>query len=306
LNATENTRADSKGQWTFVRLASAAVLDRSLSAECVRTLAAFALYADAKGFCRPAVGTVANILGVSRRAVQLNMRRLEASGYLATVRTQREKGGFGANDYQLRFPAAATPGNPSAGSDADADPNEGSAFEAASLESDGSPIERDAKPGFASTETSETDAKPGFTSDERCEAGLQGGAKPGFRRGAKPGFARTIPMNDTKEREDTPLPPTEGELLTKTPFEELVESDPKAYQTQLAKSAWEKAVRSGIDPDAIIDARRQHLAGTEPRYVEQLHKFIAREGWKRPVMAHSAGGANRSTGFDALAWAEGA
>ena len=93
----------------FARVASAAVFDERMPAEAVRVLAAIATYADAAGACFPAVSTVADRLGLTRRTIQRHMRALEACGYVERQPTRRSRGGFGANLYRLRFPAMPMP-----------------------------------------------------------------------------------------------------------------------------------------------------------------------------------------------------
>lgn len=118
----------------FVRLAAAAVFDARLSAEAVRVLAAFASYADRNGQCWPAVGTVAERLGVTRRAIQYALKHLEQAGYLVKEHQTRARGGYGTSKYTLLFPPA--------------------------LPTSARPI--DVKPDFTSDRAD--DAKPGFTS----------------------------------------------------------------------------------------------------------------------------------------------
>lgn len=296
LNASENTRTESKGQWTFARLSVVAIFDPALSHAALRVLASFATYANETGICRPAVTTIAARLGVTRRAIQQHMRHLEAAGYLATVRTQREKGGFGTNTYQLRFPAAATPENLAKESAADADQGMGSGFDPIPLESDDSPIARDAKRDFASNETGETDVKPGFTSGERCEAPLHGGAKPGFTGGAKPHFARTIPMNETRERErDSPLTP-HSEVASA--FDRFCEANPKSRIKPVIRRSWDQAIADGADPEALIEAMIEHVRSTEPRYVKQPHNWLDQRCWLSEPMTSSKSPA----GFDFAAF----
>ncbi len=91
----------------FARVAAAAVFDERMPAAAVRVLAALASYANAAGVCFPAVPTLAQRLKLSPRMVQRHMRVLEAGGYVERQPIKRSRGGFGANLYQLRFPAAS-------------------------------------------------------------------------------------------------------------------------------------------------------------------------------------------------------
>ncbi len=93
----------------FARVAAAAVFDEKMPAAALRVLAAVASYADAAGVCFPAVSTIADRLGLTRRMVQRHMRALEVGGYVERQTTKRSRGGFGANLYRLRFPAAPVP-----------------------------------------------------------------------------------------------------------------------------------------------------------------------------------------------------
>lgn len=170
----------------FARVPAAAVFDSRLSAEAKVVLAALAVYADKDGLCWPAVSTLANRLGRTRRAVQLQLRTLEAAGYVLTVRRLRNRrGGYGTNGYQLVF--APLPDLPSA-------PAAEATVDGRTTPSGDSPQRttghaianaRDVKPDFASdaTEgvTDTSDAKPDCTTD----------AKFGRTSDAKPGFALT-------------------------------------------------------------------------------------------------------------------
>lgn len=108
----------------FARVASAAVFDERMPAEVVRVLAAVATYADAAGACFPAVSTIADRLGLTRRTIQRHMRALEAGGYVERQPTKRSRGGFGVNLYRLRFPVVpkrASDATPHVASSAPAD-----------------------------------------------------------------------------------------------------------------------------------------------------------------------------------------
>jgi hypothetical protein len=100
---------------TWSRLSKAATLDTRLLPQTLRVLAVLGAYADANGYCYPAVGTIAAALGRSDRMVQRHMRVLEALGYVKTYETKRLRGGgFASNHYQLLYPpppSLARPGN---------------------------------------------------------------------------------------------------------------------------------------------------------------------------------------------------
>jgi hypothetical protein len=90
----------------FARLPLAVVFDRRLPAATLRVLAALATYTNRENHCFPAVTTLAKRLGLKSRAVQYQLRRLEALGYLKTVRRSRDdgRGGSGSNGYTILFP----------------------------------------------------------------------------------------------------------------------------------------------------------------------------------------------------------
>src|SRR5262249_11147262 len=104
---------------TWGRVSKAAALDRQLTSATFRVLAVLACYVDKAGYCYPAVGTIAAHLGLTRRMVQLHLRRLEDRRYITTLhryRTSggaglrsngaRQGGGFSVNAYLLKYPPA--------------------------------------------------------------------------------------------------------------------------------------------------------------------------------------------------------
>jgi hypothetical protein len=104
---------------TWARVSKAAALDTRLSPAVVRVLLVLACYADDDGRCFPSVATIADRIGLTRRMIQLHLRRLEKLGYVATIRRTRPAegsglrkngrrigGGWTSNAYQLLFPAA--------------------------------------------------------------------------------------------------------------------------------------------------------------------------------------------------------
>jgi len=88
----------------FSRLPSAAVFDRRVSKTALRVLAAIGVYSDKSGVCYPGVKTLARRLGVTRPAVQRQLRKLEQLGYLVTKHRSRGIGGYGSNLYQIEYP----------------------------------------------------------------------------------------------------------------------------------------------------------------------------------------------------------
>ena len=92
------------GRGRFSRLPAAAVFDARLSKTALRVLAALGIYADRHGCCWPAVGTIANRLGVSRAAVHRQLRRLQETRYVDITRCTRLTGGNAPNRYHLAYP----------------------------------------------------------------------------------------------------------------------------------------------------------------------------------------------------------
>jgi DNA-binding transcriptional ArsR family regulator len=94
----------SKRTGQFSRLPAAAVADPNVSHAALRVLAALGVYVDRDGVCWPATNTLAGLLGVSRAAVQKQIRSLERQGYVTTTRQRRANGGTGPNIYRLKYP----------------------------------------------------------------------------------------------------------------------------------------------------------------------------------------------------------
>jgi hypothetical protein len=99
-------------------MAKAAALDRRLSAEAFRVLGVLYCYADATSHCCPSIPTIAAHLALTRRMVQLHIRRLEELGYVTTTRQKRTVsetgrrrngarlgGGWAPSMYTLIYPA---------------------------------------------------------------------------------------------------------------------------------------------------------------------------------------------------------
>ena len=88
----------------FSRLPAAAVCDDRLGDRAVRVLAALGVYVDRNGVCYPAIERMAERLGVTRQAVQQQIRKLEVAGYVTTNHRIRSIGGNRSNLYQLSYP----------------------------------------------------------------------------------------------------------------------------------------------------------------------------------------------------------
>jgi DNA-binding transcriptional ArsR family regulator len=95
---------------TWSRVSIAAIADKRVSDKAFRVLAALGKYADARGYCYPPLATIAGSTGMSTRTARRHLRVLEDCGYLTTYRQKRiHGGGYGANAYQLQFPAPRPP-----------------------------------------------------------------------------------------------------------------------------------------------------------------------------------------------------
>ncbi|WP_374634381.1 helix-turn-helix domain-containing protein [Ferrovibrio sp.] len=92
------------GTWGKVPLAAA--YDSRVAPAPLRVLVALSGYADASGYCFPAVGTLASRLGLSRRSVQRHIATLESLAYLVRSRRTRVdgRGGYASNGYSLLYP----------------------------------------------------------------------------------------------------------------------------------------------------------------------------------------------------------
>lgn len=117
---------------TWSRVSRAATFDTRLSAAAFRVLAALGSHADEIGHCYPSVSTIAARLGLDRRTAQRHLRKLEAAGYIQSLKRLRIKGGgYASNEYLLRFPTPpATTDGASAGvttGESNPDSGEGSA-----------------------------------------------------------------------------------------------------------------------------------------------------------------------------------
>ncbi len=91
----------------WVRVPKSAAFDKRLS--CTERLVLVALlsfdFSDArgksKGYCWPSVGTLAELVGRSRRTIQAALARLEAVGYIRVEHNVGGPGGGSSNRYHL-------------------------------------------------------------------------------------------------------------------------------------------------------------------------------------------------------------
>jgi hypothetical protein len=103
----------------FSRLPAAAVYDRQLTNRDVRVFAALAIHAARNGACFPSVGLIAHRLGVTRQAVQRQLRRLKQLGYIEVCPQTRPNGARTANLYTINYPPLDGATEPAGESEAD-------------------------------------------------------------------------------------------------------------------------------------------------------------------------------------------
>ncbi len=76
----------------YARVSVRAALDKNLHHAPFRVLVLLASYADKNGYCYPSQQTIANIIGVSKQAVNQNIKTLEELGYIQKHRRKRPNG----------------------------------------------------------------------------------------------------------------------------------------------------------------------------------------------------------------------
>jgi hypothetical protein len=94
----------SEGRWA--KLSARAIVDRALTATCVRVLGYLAIHADRRGVAWPSQEKVAAALGINRVTVCRAIKRLRDLGYLHRYR-KRTARGHCRNVYRLLYPAYA-------------------------------------------------------------------------------------------------------------------------------------------------------------------------------------------------------
>ncbi len=92
-----------KPKFAFARVPERAVDDKRPGNAGFRVLAALCSYADKDGHCFPGLGTIGGRLGVTRQAVQRQMRRLKSLGYVNTEKRARPNGSGTTNRYLIIF-----------------------------------------------------------------------------------------------------------------------------------------------------------------------------------------------------------
>ncbi len=196
---------------TWCRTSKAAVFDSRIPAEALRVLMALGAYADDLGRCTPSVGTLAEMLNLSRRQVQRHLRVVERLGYLQSWRQIRVdgRGGHSSNGYVLSFPpapslrrarnagdapsrSAPTGHLPDRSGEDDTGNGNGATPDDAPIQSGAT---CDAAPAASSVTSSVTRLSQAVRHPEVSGATSEG------RTGASSGDAQTSPLNYPKENE---------------------------------------------------------------------------------------------------------
>lgn len=90
----------------FAQVSAAAIFDPKMEAAAFRVLCAISYHVDRKSLAAwPAVSTLAEMLGVTRPAVQKQIRILERLGYVQVTRRRKRSGGNEVNKYVVSRPA---------------------------------------------------------------------------------------------------------------------------------------------------------------------------------------------------------
>src|SRR5690606_5853030 len=76
---------------------SAAMRDTRLSPRDISVLAVVGVFADENGWAYPSIGTLGEILGITRQAVQKSTRLLIALRYMESRKRRRRDGGQTSN-----------------------------------------------------------------------------------------------------------------------------------------------------------------------------------------------------------------
>lgn len=88
----------------FAKLPKAAVFELSVSAECVRVLAAIAVHTNKQNRCYVLPATIAKRLGLSVRQVQRHLKALRAAGFIAALGSQKNDDGNLVRMLLVRYP----------------------------------------------------------------------------------------------------------------------------------------------------------------------------------------------------------
>ncbi len=92
-----------KPKFAFAAVPERAVDDRRLGNAAFRVLAALCSYADKDGHCFPGLGTIGGRLGITRQAVQRQVRHLKSLGYVNVEKRARPNGSGTTNCYLIVF-----------------------------------------------------------------------------------------------------------------------------------------------------------------------------------------------------------
>ncbi len=89
-----------KPKCAFAAVPERAVDDKRLGNAGFRVLAALCSYADKDGHCFPGLGTIGGRLGITRQAVQRQVRHLKSLGYVNVEKRARPNGSGTTNRSQ--------------------------------------------------------------------------------------------------------------------------------------------------------------------------------------------------------------
>ena len=92
-----------KPKCAFAAVPERAVYDKRLGNAGFRVLAALCSYADKDGHCFPGLGTIGGRLGITRQAVQRQVRHLKSLGYVNVEKRARPNGSGTTNCYLIVF-----------------------------------------------------------------------------------------------------------------------------------------------------------------------------------------------------------
>jgi len=80
-----------------------AALDKDLADAPFRTLGALCAYVNKEGLCFPSQTTIADDLGISRKAVSKSIKKLEESGYILRQKRSRKNGSQTSSSYKILY-----------------------------------------------------------------------------------------------------------------------------------------------------------------------------------------------------------
>lgn len=231
-------------------------------------LIAIASFTNSKtGQCNPSVPGIAERAAMTERGVRQILRRLEAAGWLVTL------GGGGRHErstYLIKTEMLEKNPEPRAGYSS-RNPERDAPFcdpETRNLNA-GNPERRAPEPVKNPVKSVSTPLPPMKVSD----------------RGAPPPTRAPAARSDGLDAFASAYPAT-----PETPTPEAVAADPRV------KRAWQRAIRSGADPEDVIAGARRFAAmvaaeGREPRFITRPANFLLGKAWQaehRPDPARCA------------------